>query len=48
MTDRVYKSTEDQILDRYNNGELSYGEAQEQLLILQERHDDARRRQEGA
>lgn len=44
MRDRAYTAWEDQILDRYNAGEISYGEAQEQILLLQERYDDARRR----
>jgi len=35
---------EDQVLDRYNRGEISKDEAQEQLQLLQERQDDQRRR----
>lgn len=35
---------EDKVLDRYNRGEISKDEAQEQLQLLQERQDDQRRR----
>lgn len=44
MRDRAYSAWEDQILDRYNRGEISKDEAAEQILLLQERYDDARRR----
>lgn len=43
MSER-YSVWEDQILDRYNRGEISKDEAQEQIQLLQERVDDQRRR----
>ena len=43
MSDRQ-SAWEDQVLDRYNRGEISKEEAQEQLQLLQERQDDQRRR----
>jgi len=43
MSDRQ-SAWEDQVLDRYNRGEISKDEAQEQLQLLQERQDDHRRR----
>jgi len=43
MSER-FTAWEDQILDRYNRGEISKEEAAEQLQLLQERQDDQRRR----
>jgi len=43
MSDRL-AAWEDKVLDRYNRGEISKDEAQEQLQLLQERQDDQRRR----